>query len=392
MLSNFQLAKFSFHLKVQEPMHLPSYKGSTFRGAFGHAFKRIVCALKKETCEECLLKEKCIYSYVFETPVPADSEKMRKYPQSPHPFIIEPPLEGKRYYSPGETIIFNLIIIGRAIDYLPYFLYTFIELGKRGLKKSEGRYLLEEVKDNNQKTIYHYSDSILHDSFARLTFEDIIKQHKYSLEYFKESHDTQIADTIKHNEDSSLLNPHGQVLGKRDIIEQHQDSPWNAQHPQHGDINKHSITRAKEGFTTANTNSDKKDQHYQIKITFLTPTRIKYNEQFTLELEFHVLIRNLLRRISLLSYFHCGEELDIDFRGIIERVKAITTLSTSLRWHDWERYSNRQKTRMKLGGFIGEVTYTGDITPFWPFIKLGEFIHVGKGSTFGLGQYEAEVT
>ncbi len=315
MLSNFQLAKFSFNLKAQEPVHLPPYKGSTFRGAFGYAFKKIVCALKKEECNNCLLKEKCIYSYVFETPVPKDSEKMRKYTQSPHPFIIEPPLENKRYYSPGETIIFNLILIGKTIDYLPYFIYTFIELGKRGIKKAEGRYLLEEVRDQKEKTIFNFSDSILTDSFAKLSFKDIL--------------------------------------------------------PQNDDVN------------------HKKNKN-QLKITFLTPTRIKYNEQFTLDLEFHILIRNLLRRISLLSYFHCGEELDIDFKGLIEKATAIKTLSKTLTWHDWERYSNRQKTRMKLGGFIGEAVYEGDITPFLPFIKLGEFIHVGKGSSFGLGKYEIE--
>ncbi|NIA10440.1 MAG: CRISPR system precrRNA processing endoribonuclease RAMP protein Cas6, partial [Nitrospiraceae bacterium] len=59
----------------------------------------------------------------------------------------------------------------------------------------------------------------------------------------------------------------------------------------------------------------------------------------------------------------------------------------TLYWHDWERWSNRQGTRMKLGGFMGEVTYKGDLRPFWPYIRLGEYVHVGKGSSFGLGRY-----
>jgi CRISPR/Cas system endoribonuclease Cas6 (RAMP superfamily) len=59
-----------------------------------------------------------------------------------------------------------------------------------------------------------------------------------------------------------------------------------------------------------------------------------------------------------------------------------------LYWHDWERYSNRQETRMKMGGFMGEITYEGDFEPFLPYIRLGEYMHVGKGSSFGLGRYE----
>lgn len=50
---------------------------------------------------------------------------------------------------------------------------------------------------------------------------------------------------------------------------------------------------------------------------FHTPRRIKYHEDLLLDLEFHILIRSLLRRISTLSYFHCGSELALDFNGLI---------------------------------------------------------------------------
>ena len=60
-----------------------------------------------------------------------------------------------------------------------------------------------------------------------------------------------------------------------------------------------------------------------------------------------------------------------------------------LTWYDWQRYSACQDTRMKLGGFVGEVTYTGEqLKEFFPYILLGKYIHVGKGATFGLGKYE----
>ncbi|MDI6756372.1 MAG: CRISPR system precrRNA processing endoribonuclease RAMP protein Cas6, partial [Thermodesulfobacteriota bacterium] len=66
----------------------------------------------------------------------------------------------------------------------------------------------------------------------------------------------------------------------------------------------------------------------------------------------------------------------------------IQTEKSHLRWYDWERYSTRQEGKMKLGGFLGTISFTGDLSAFLPYVILGELVHVGKGSSFGLGKYE----
>ena len=71
--------KFQFVIEPKERIILPPYKGSTFRGGFGSAFKKVVCICRKTECDTCILKEKCIYSYVFETPPSSDTSVMRKY-------------------------------------------------------------------------------------------------------------------------------------------------------------------------------------------------------------------------------------------------------------------------------------------------------------------------
>ncbi|MBD3181259.1 CRISPR system precrRNA processing endoribonuclease RAMP protein Cas6, partial [Candidatus Poribacteria bacterium] len=124
-----------------------------------------------------------------------------------------------------------------------------------------------------------------------------------------------------------------------------------------------------------------------ITLEFLTPTRIKYRDRYINDLEFHILIRNLLRRISMLMLYHCNTELDADVNELIEKAKSVEVKNWDLDWHDNQRYSTRQKRRMKLGGVVGKVTYQGNLEPFIHLLALGEQVHVGKGTTFGLGRY-----
>ncbi|MDP2604162.1 MAG: CRISPR system precrRNA processing endoribonuclease RAMP protein Cas6 [Deltaproteobacteria bacterium] len=46
--------------------------------------------------------------------------------------------------------------------------------------------------------------------------------------------------------------------------------------------------------------------------------------------------------------------------------------------------------KIKLGGFMGEVEYRGDISDFVALLKLGAKVHVGKATGFGLGKYELQ--
>ena len=59
-------------------------------------------------------------------------------------------------------------------------------------------------------------------------------------------------------------------------------------------------------------------------------------------------------------------------------------------WHDWTRYSQRQQRHMKLGGLMGEVTLGGKTAQYKPLFCLGEYLHVGKGTGFGLGKYRID--
>ncbi|MBW1924972.1 MAG: CRISPR system precrRNA processing endoribonuclease RAMP protein Cas6 [Deltaproteobacteria bacterium] len=146
--------KYRFICELQGDAILPYYKGSTFRGVFGHALKRVVCVLKQRECEACPLKARCVYATVFETPVAMQVPEGSKISTPPHPFVIEPPLTEQRDFKKGETFECALLLFGKVNKYIPHFVYAFAEMGKLGIgKRVNGRragFRLEEVRNGTE--------------------------------------------------------------------------------------------------------------------------------------------------------------------------------------------------------------------------------------------------
>ena len=133
--------------RLLEATTLPPYKGALLRGGFGYAFQRIACPTscwgRAEACPTTLL---CPYRWVFETPHPAGIPHLHDLQDVPRPFVIEPPLDHQRQYAAGASLEFGLILIGRGIDYVPYFLLGFAHLGETGLGRDLASARLERVE------------------------------------------------------------------------------------------------------------------------------------------------------------------------------------------------------------------------------------------------------
>lgn len=126
-----------------------------------------------------------------------------------------------------------------------------------------------------------------------------------------------------------------------------------------------------------------------LTLRFETPTRFKSRGRLTDSFSFRKLTFRMLRRVLELAHFHVPEaEVDWTFRSFLEQANRVRVIDRDLRWWDWERWSQRQKTSMRLGGFVGEVKVQGDLQPFLPLLAAAQVTHVGKGTTFGLGRVE----
>ncbi len=62
----------------------------------------------------------------------------------------------------------------------------------------------------------------------------------------------------------------------------------------------------------------------------------------------------------------------------------------NLEFLDLERYSNRQKTKMGLGGYVGAIECADMKEEMATALRLGEIVGVGKSCVFGLGEIKLE--
>lgn len=125
----------------------------------------------------------------------------------------------------------------------------------------------------------------------------------------------------------------------------------------------------------------------RIILTCLTPLRIKSGNHFQDGLPFHLLVRAVLRRISSLEAVYGNGEPSLDYRGLAARAAGVRTVAANCQWQEIERYSNRQKAAMLMGGILGEVVYEGEnLAEFLPLLRYCEAVHLGKQTSFGLGR------
>jgi hypothetical protein len=133
----------------------------------------------------------------------------------------------------------------------------------------------------------------------------------------------------------------------------------------------------------------------QIELAFHSPLRIKQDKKNVSadDFNFGALFGTLLRRISMISYFHTDTPLETDFAGLTAKARTVRFAGQQLKWYDWTRYSSRQQAEMNMGGIVGRVILdTHGLEDFWPYLWLGQWTHVGKGTSMGMGAYSIRAT
>jgi len=328
---------FLFTAQVVSPLLLDDHSGASLRGNFFEAIWKRFCNNKTSpSCADCPLHSLCPVSALV-APLREENPRGRDIPR---PYIILPPLETSHMYAPGEIFTFGITLFGSIIQLLPYLVMSVKGLEENGL----GHRLAEN-------------------GGQRGTF--VIKQ----------------------------IEAYHPLSGARHPI--YQKGQASVQVPPFSVSESDVVAKA----STLSTE--------KLTLDFMTPTRIIDQDQLVRQLTFRSLALRLKERLRSLhaEYGQDSAMQQSTIPGqqegsvlaetgekrqepdIVHLAASITCQKDATVWEDVKSYSRRQHRFTPVGGFMGQITFVGDLEPFRELLTWGELIHVGKSAVKGNGWY-----
>ena len=136
----------------------------------------------------------------------------------------------------------------------------------------------------------------------------------------------------------------------------------------------------------------------RVALDFVTPLRIRTEGRYNLRPDFVAITQSLLRRIHLLSSIYGDRNADGDGRSdhtwmhsLFRKADLARTERAEFQLYAWDRMSGRQGRRVQMDGVVGRLEAAGDLTELAPYFEAGGWLHVGSGTSMGMGMYRVEM-
>ncbi len=364
-----RIGLFRFTIAPLQSLEVPAVnKGNMLRGGFGHAFRRLCCIPQCKDTKTCPLAASCPYKAVFEPSPPPGADRLSKNQDIPRPFVFRAPQTQQARFEKGERFEFGLVLIGRALDFLPYFVLSFRELGGEGLGLNRAKCTLERVEEIDLSSpavaaLSERRDGIRADHCA---LPDTKLVYSAEDQLFRATGSSRADEWIK--------------MRLRELCSA-------------------GVSPASDRVAPLPLAPDTRNPAPALlTIRFLTPTFLRADGEVVRRPEFHHLFKRLRDRINALCTFFGDGPLEVDFRGLGERAEKVRTVSAKVEWVERFRTSSKTRQRHELSGFVGEATYEFPDGPpgesgisnleLLNWLLLGELLHVGKHTVWGNGHYE----
>jgi hypothetical protein len=303
------MLRFELEFLAERPLAVSGYRGSAWRGVFGHALKRLVCIWRERDCARCLVAKNCAYPYLFETPMTRSNEEREE--ASPHPFLLE--IGGGWGQRVIERERLTVTLLGEGCKSWPYVLQALREAGGMGFGPQKTRMELQSIRQENP------------------------------------AGSGQWGVAWQAGEPVTVLPPSAPVAPPQpEVFRMHLSTPVRL-----------------------------RLQQSLVSVNELTPLRF---------------LEAVERRASMLAKLHGEGRPNGGPRRAARWAERVRVLHRNLRWQDWERYSNRQKRKILMGGITGEWEWAiEEDWDGWEVLWAFQWLHVGKGTSMGLGKYAIEV-
>ena len=403
--STLRIGLFRFTMVPTEPLMVPALnKGNMLRGGFGHAFRRLCCIPQCRDSKSCPLANSCPYKAVFEPSPPPGADRLSKNQDIPRPFVFHAPQTLQTRFEKDERFEFGLVLIGRALDFLPYFVLSFRELAREGLGLNRAKCVLEKVEELRPPStgfeIRNGRD--LESQRARMAnLESEIRNPESP--GFEIPNDPGLESQIWNLESSVPCNLSPvtyDLFPVPSVVYSAEDQLFRATTTSTAsDWIGGRLLQLCGGLTPDTWNPTPETRlvtchSSHVTVRFLTPTFLRAGGQVVRSPEFHHVFKRLRDRINALSTFFGDGPLDVDFRGLGERAENVRTVSSQIEWVERFRTSSKTHQRHELSGFVGECTYEfradeshGSNLELLQWMLAGELIHVGKHTAWGNGCY-----
>lgn len=123
-------------------------------------------------------------------------------------------------------------------------------------------------------------------------------------------------------------------------------------------------------------------------VQWITPLRLKGERGLVQQAPSGALLmQRLLARAAMLAGVRV-QELPLAALAL-EQAATLRITQQELHWDDLSRYSARQQVEVPMGGLTGWLRYSsnGPLDAAFAWLSVGEWLHVGAKTTFGLGGY-----
>jgi len=330
--------KFTITSSLQAPLFI----GSMIRGAMGGALKEVVCVNPSFECKDCFAKDNCLYYEFY--------EQKNRFLNYRLDFKLNP-----------KNIEFSYYLFNEACSKYPYILSAIEKLfTKKGLGVRR--------ETTNDFKIY-YKNELIYDGN---NFKNIKIKSTHHPELVSESKNNA---SIRHSELDSESHSKELTSHSKLVSESHSKELTS-----HFKLVSESQNNASIRHSELDSESNPKPPTI-IKLKLTTPLRLKKNGRFlkpdTLDIK-----DILISIIGKKAFFENSQKENIE--------QFPTVVMKDLKFIDLTRYSNRQKTKMKVGGIIGEMVISNLTPQTYNLLKYGEITGVGKLNSFGLGIIEIE--